>query len=116
MINGAHLILYSKDAAADREFIRDKLGFTGVDAGGGWLIFQLPPAELAAHPTGGEPVTELYLMCDDIGGTLAELTAKGARVSEQVSDQGWGLLASIGLPSGAALGIYQPKHQTAHSS
>ena len=77
MINGAHVILYSTDAEADRVFIRDVLGFAGVDAGGGWLIFKLPPAEIAVHPTDGPGKHEFYLMCDDIEKTLEELTARG---------------------------------------
>ena len=115
MISGAHVILYSADADADRAFIRDVLGFAHVDAGGGWLIFKLPPAEVAVHPTDGPPVNELYLMCDDLAGFLAEIEAKGVEVADGPSDQGWGVLASIRLPSGAALGVYQPRHPVAHS-
>jgi catechol 2,3-dioxygenase-like lactoylglutathione lyase family enzyme len=114
MINGAHVILYSTDAEADRVFIRDVLGFTGVDVGGGWLIFQLPPAEIAVHPTDGLGKHEVYLMCDDIEKTLANLTARGVAISRPVSDQSWGLLASIKLPSGSDLSIYQPRHPTAY--
>src|SRR2546421_12520660 len=110
MINGAHIILYSTDAEADRVFIRDVLGFAGVDAGDGWLIFQLPPAEVAVHPTDGPGQHELYLMCDDIAQTLAEFTAKGIAISRGVSDRGWGQIASIKLPSGAELSMYQPRH------
>ena len=115
MFNGAHVILYSSDADADRAFIRDVLGFAHVDAGGGWLIFKLPPAEVAVHPTEGPPSSELYLMCEDVNGLLAELAAKGVEVSKPVSDQGWGLLAAVRLPSGADLGVYQPRHPVAHS-
>ena len=114
MINGAHLILYSTNAEADRAFIRDVLGFAGVDAGGGWLIFKLPPAEIAVHPTDGLGKHELYLMCDDIEKTLADLTAKGVMISRPLSDESWGLLASIKLPSGSELSIYQPRHLTAY--
>jgi hypothetical protein len=114
MINGSHIILYSTDAEADRVFIRDILGFAGVDAGNGWLIFKLPPAEIAVHPTDGLVKQEFYLMCDDIEKTLAELTAKGVTISQQVSDQGWGLIASVKLPSGSDLSIYQPRHPTAY--
>src|SRR3954447_12866484 len=99
MINGSHVILYSTDADADRAFIRDKLRFAHVDARDGWLIFQLPPAEIAVHPS-GEPKHEFFLMCDDIAATLADLKAAGVEVSQPVSDQGWGLLAAIKLPSG----------------
>jgi hypothetical protein len=114
MINGAHVIVYSRDADADRTFLRDALGFTGVDAGGGWLIFKLPPAELAVHPTEGETKHEFYLMCDNIESLLAELTAKGVDVARPVSDEGWGLLASIRLPSGSDLALYEPRHPTAY--
>jgi len=114
MINGAHVILYSRDADADRAFIRDVLGFAGVDAGGGWLIFKLPPAEVAVHPTDGDPQHELYLMCDDIGTTLEELAAKGVEVVQPVRDEGWGLLASIRLPSGSELSLYEPRHPVAY--
>lgn len=115
MINGAHVILFSRDAEADRAFIRDVLGFPHVDAGDGWLIFALPPAEIALHPTDGEPKHELYLMCDDIAGTLDGLRGTGVEISREVSDQGWGLLAAIRLPSGGELALYQPRHPVAHS-
>jgi catechol 2,3-dioxygenase-like lactoylglutathione lyase family enzyme len=114
MINGAHVIIYSADADADRAFIRDTLGFAGVDAGDGWLIFKLPPAEIAVHPAVGEPKHEFYLMCDDVQNVLAELTAKGVVVSQPVSDEGWGLLASIRLPSGSDLPLYEPRHPVAY--
>jgi predicted enzyme related to lactoylglutathione lyase len=121
MINGAHVILYSRDAEADREFIRDVLGFAHVDAGHGWLIFQLPPAEVAVHPADGVPdgvpdgvhSHELYLMCDDIAATIAVLAAKGAEVSADLSEQRWGIVATITLPSGAPLSLYQPRHSRA---
>ena len=114
MINGAHIILYSTDAEADRVFIRDVLGFASVDAGDGWLIFKLPPAEVAVHPTEGLGKHEFYLMCDDIEKTLADLSARGVTISSPVSNQSWGLLASIKLPSGSELSIYQPSHPTAY--
>jgi catechol 2,3-dioxygenase-like lactoylglutathione lyase family enzyme len=114
MINGAHVILYTADAEADRAFIRDTLGFAHVDAGGGWLIFKLPPAEVAVHPTDGPPSHELYLMCDDIEGLLADLGAKGVEIAKPVSDQGWGLLAAVRLPSGGELPLYQPRHPVAY--
>ena len=110
MINGAHMILYSTDADADREFLRDVLGYNHVDAGGGWLIFELPPAEVAVHPTDGAPQHELYLMCDDIDADLAALAAKGVTVSEVIHEEPWGRVGSISLPSGAPLPIYQPLH------
>jgi catechol 2,3-dioxygenase-like lactoylglutathione lyase family enzyme len=114
MFTGTHVILYSRDAEADRAFIRDTLGFPGVDAGGGWLICKLPPAEIAVHPTDGEPAHELYLMCADVEQVLAECTAKGVEIAEPVSDQGWGRLASIRLPSGTPLPLYEPRHPVAY--
>jgi hypothetical protein len=114
MINGAHIIIYSTDAEADRIFIRDVLGFKWVDAGEGWLIFKLPPAEIAVHPTEGPGKHEFYLMCDDLERMLAVLSARGVTISQTVSDQGWGLLASIKLPSGSELPIYQPRHPTGY--
>lgn len=114
MINGSHVIVYSRDADADRAFMNDVLGFDGVDAGGGWMIFKLPPAEVAVHPTGDEPFHEFYLMCDDIAALVADLTAKGVEVSRPISDEGWGLLAAIRLPSGAEQSIYEPRHPLAH--
>src|SRR5258708_20810834 len=99
MINGAHIILYSTDAEADRVFIRDVLGFAGVDAGDGWLIFKLPPAEIAVHPTNGPGKHEFYLMCDDIENTLADLTARRVPISHPPSTQRWGLLAPSKRPS-----------------
>jgi hypothetical protein len=114
MINGVHIIVYSRDADADRAFIRDVLGYPHVDGGGGWLIFKTPPAELAVHPAEGAESHELYLMCDDVSATVAELTAKGVEFAKPVSDQGWGLLTSIRLPGGGELGLYQPRHPTAY--
>jgi uncharacterized glyoxalase superfamily protein PhnB len=114
MINGVHFLLYSADADADRAFIRDKLRFASVDAGDDWLIFQLPPAEVAVHP-GGQSEHEIYLMCDDINATLAELKDQGVEIASPVADRGWGLIAAIRLPSGADLGIYEPRHPIAHT-
>jgi catechol 2,3-dioxygenase-like lactoylglutathione lyase family enzyme len=114
MISGAHVILYTTDAEADRAFIRDVLAFPWVDAGAGWLIFKLPPAEVAVHPTEGSAKHEFYLMCDDLEETLAELTAKGVSISRPPRDESWGMLASIHLPSGAELFLYQPRHPTAY--
>jgi catechol 2,3-dioxygenase-like lactoylglutathione lyase family enzyme len=113
MITGAHVIVYSRDADADRAFVRDILGFPHVDVGGGWLIFKLPPAEVAVHPADEHVVHELYLMCDDVTATLADLRAKGVEVGE-VSDQGWGLLTTIRLPGGGDLGLYEPRHAKAY--
>ena len=110
MINGAHAVVFSPQAEKVRAFFRDVLGLSFVDAGGGWLIFALPPAELAVHPADGDTRHELYLMCDDIHATLAELTGKGVEVAREVSDQGWGLLSAIRLPDGTELAIYEPRH------
>jgi predicted enzyme related to lactoylglutathione lyase len=114
MINGAHVIVYSRDADADRAFIRDVLGFAHVDAGDGWLIFKLPPAEVAVHPTGEEPKHEFYLMCDDLEATLAELGEKGVKLAQPVVNAGWGALATIRLPSGSELSLYEPRHPVAY--
>jgi catechol 2,3-dioxygenase-like lactoylglutathione lyase family enzyme len=113
MITGAHALLYSNDAEKDREFMRDVLGFKGVDAGEGWLIFALPPAEVGVHPADDNAGhTELYLMCDDVDATITDLRAKGVECTEP-QDQGWGILTNITLPSGGKLGMYQPRHATA---
>ena len=108
MIVGAHAIIYSRDAEADRAFIRDVLGFDSVDAGGGWLIFALPPSEVAIHPDDQGDRAELYLMCDDIAATAKELG-----ISEPIQEMRWGRLVHIKLPSGAQLGLYEPKHPVA---
>jgi catechol 2,3-dioxygenase-like lactoylglutathione lyase family enzyme len=115
MIDGAHVIIYSRDAEADRAFIRDVLGYPNVDTGGGWLIFRAPPTELAVHPIDGPEKHELYLMCDDIEATVTELTAKGVVFATSVSDEGWGLLTAIRLPGGGELGLYEPRHPRAHA-
>ena len=111
-ITGVHAILHTRDAEADRRWFADVLGLESVDAGGGWLIFALPPAELAAHPAssqGGGDV-ELYLMCDAIETTMQELRDKGVAFDGPVSDQRWGRVTKIVLPSGARLGLYEPRH------
>ena len=110
MITGVHAIVFSPEADQVRAFLRDVLGLSSADAGGGWLIFALPPAELAVHPADGATRHELYLMCDDIHATLAELRGKGVEVAKDVADQGWGLLAAIQLPDGSELPIYEPRH------
>src|SRR5438552_6234531 len=112
MIFGAHMIIYSKDATADRLFFRDVLGFPTVDAGQGWLIFALPPAELGVHPAEKEMSHELYFMCDDVNRTIAELNTKGVKCTE-MHDAGWGLLTSFEIPGGGKIGLYQPRHPTA---
>jgi catechol 2,3-dioxygenase-like lactoylglutathione lyase family enzyme len=109
MINGAHVVIYSKAPEADRAFFRDVLQFPSVDAGHGWLIFALPPSEAAFHDSDDNDKHELYFMCDDIKTTLAELKKKKVPVSE-LSEQRWGSLASFTLPGGGKVGIYQPKH------
>lgn len=109
MITGVHAIVFSTQAERVRTFFADVLGTSSVDTGGGWRIFALPPAEIAVHPADA-PRHELYLMCDDINVTLAELAAKGVEVASEVSDEGWGLLASLRLPDGAEFGIYEPRH------
>lgn len=110
MITGIHAIVFSPEAEQVRAFFRDVLGLSSADAGGGWLIFALPPAELAVHPADGDTRHELYLMCDDIHATLAELQGKGVDVAKDVTDQGWGLLAAIRLPDGSELPVYEPRH------
>ncbi len=110
MITGMHAIVFSPDAGKVRAFFADVLNLPSADAGGGWLIFALPPAELAVHPADGDGRHELYLMCDDIHTTLAELRARGVEVARGISDQGWGLLAAIRLPDGEEFPIYQPRH------
>jgi hypothetical protein len=112
MITGVHTIIFGEDADAIRGFLGDTLGLEGVDAGGGWLIFKLPPAEVAAHPSEGGATHELYLMCDDIEATMAELGAKGVEFSGPANDEGWGLLTHIKVPGGGELGLYEPRHAT----
>ena len=111
-INGAHILLYSKDAEADRAFFRDVLGFRSVDAGHGWLIFKLPPAEAAVHPAEGESGVELYLMCDDLQAVIESLAAKHVACTA-VERARWGLKTAIRLPGGGHLVLYQPTHPTA---
>lgn len=111
MISGTHIVLYSTNAEADRAFLRDSLGFPHVDAGHGWLIFALPPAEAAIHPA-DTPKHELYLMCDDLKSAIATLTKKGATFSP-IEEARWGSITKLRLPSGAEIGLYQPKHKTA---
>ena len=112
MIFGAHVVVYSKDAEADRAFFRDVLGLASVDAGHGWLIFALPPAELAVHPADQNDHHELYLMCDDLQAEIATLGTKGVPCSD-IEEARWGSIAKISLPGGGVVGLYQPKHPTA---
>lgn len=120
MITGIHFLLYSKDAEADRLFFRDVLGFRAVDAGEGWLIFALPPAEMGIHPSSsvqrhGEPdilQTDLYLMCDDLRSVIESLESRNVSCTE-IQEAAWGLRTTIKLPSGGEIGLYQPVHATA---
>lgn len=108
-ITGAHAIIYSTDAEADRALLRDVFGFKHVDAGGGWLIFALPPAEIAVHPSDENDKHELYFMTDDIGGFVREMKRRNVPCAE-VKDQGWGRLTHITLPGGGTLGVYEARH------
>ena len=112
MISGAHMIVNSKNAEADRAFFRDVLGFASVDAGHGWLIFALPPAEAAFHPADETGRHELYLMCDDLKAEMSALAKKGV-VCSDVHQERWGSITKLRLPSGGSIGLYQPKHPTA---
>lgn len=109
MISGAHVVIYTKDAEADRAFFRDVLGFKSVDAGHGWLIFALPPAEAAVHPAETNGAHELYLMCDDLRAEMASLTKKKIKCSK-VEEARWGSITKVQLPGGGKVGLYQPKH------
>ena len=115
MIFGAHVIVYSQDAEADRVFFRDVLGFTSVDAGHGWLIFALPPAEAAFHPAEENDRHELYFMCDDLKAEMSALKKKGVACSD-IHNERWGSITKISLPGGGKIGLYQPKHPTALAS
>jgi predicted enzyme related to lactoylglutathione lyase len=112
MINGVHAVIFTNDAEGLRAFVRDVLGFSSVDAGGGWLIFALPPAELAAHPADADGHHELYLMCDDVEATVDELQHKGVEFTGPITDEGFGLMTAMRLPSGGELGLYEPRHPT----
>lgn len=109
MITGAHSIIYSKDPAADRAFLRDVLKLPNVDVGEGWLIFGLPPSEVAVHPSEKNDVHEFYLMCSDITTFVAEVTRRGANCGP-ILNRGWGLLTQLSLPGGGKLGVYEPRH------
>jgi len=109
VIIGAHSVIFSTDPEADRAFLRDVLELPNVDVGEGWLIFGLPPAEVAVHPSEKNDVHELYLMCDDVAALVAEMSQRGVACAP-VKDLGWGLLTRVTLPGGGALGIYQPRH------
>jgi len=109
MIIGAHSIIYSKKPGADRAFLRDVLGFPHVDVGEGWLIFGLPPAEVAVHPSDGNDIHEFYLMCADVEAFVAAMDERNIACSP-VQSMGWGLLTKVTLPGGGTLGVYQPRH------
>ena len=111
MIDGAHVILFVPDAEATRAFLRDVLELPAVDAGEGWLIFALPPTELAAHPTSGDVSHELYLLCDDLAATVADLRAKGVEFVDEPSERDWGTVITLKVPGGGTLALYQPKHK-----
>ena len=113
MINGSHVILYSRDPDADRAFFADALEQPHVDAGGGWLIFQLPPAELAVHPSDGPGGHELFFMCDDVEATVRDLRAKGVEFTQDLSDERWGRVTRFRLPGGGEVGMYEPRHPRA---
>jgi catechol 2,3-dioxygenase-like lactoylglutathione lyase family enzyme len=109
MINGSHIVIYSKDPEADRAFFRDLLKFPFVDAGQGWLIFAMPQTEAAFHDAENNDRHELFLMCDDVAATLKDFKSKNVNVSE-VTEQRWGKLATFTLPGGGKISIYEPKH------
>jgi len=109
MIHGAHVIVYSRDSGADRDFFRDVLEYPFVDVGHGWLIFALPPAELAVHPSDENDKHELYFMCDDVQAFIAQMKARGVACSE-VHEERWGSITHLTLPGGGKIGVYQPKH------
>ena len=110
MITGIHALIFSKQTKRTLAFLRDKLGFKGVDAGNGRLIFALPPAELGVHETRGRSEHELYLMCDDLAKTVKRLGAKGVKLAAPVTDAGWGLVTRLKMPGGATIGLYEPRH------
>jgi predicted enzyme related to lactoylglutathione lyase len=115
LISGAHVLIYSRDADADRAFFKEVLGLDSVDSGGGWLIFALPPSEVAVHPTEEDERHQLYLLCDDIESTARELEGKGVSLKRPFDEARWGRVTEITLPGGGRIGLYQPKHPLAHA-
>ncbi len=113
MINGSHVIVFSTDPEADRAFFRDVLEQPHVDAGGGWLILKLPPAELAVHPSDGPTGHELYFMCDDVEATVRDLSAKGVEFTQEIAEERWGRITRFRLPGGGEVGMYEPRHPRA---
>jgi predicted enzyme related to lactoylglutathione lyase len=113
VINGSHVIVFSRDPEADRTFFADVLTQPHVDAGGGWLIFQQPPAELAVHPSNGAGGLELYYMCDDIDATMQALRAQGVEFTQDITEERWGRLTRFRLPGGGEVGMYEPRHHRA---
>ena len=113
MINGGHVMMYDRDAAAMRAFMTDVLGLASVDAGGGWTLMQVPPTELGIHPTEGEGSWDFYFMCDDIEATVKEIEGRGG-VCGPRADRGWGVVCEIKGPGGRAIALYEPRHPTAH--
>jgi catechol 2,3-dioxygenase-like lactoylglutathione lyase family enzyme len=117
VINGTHTIIYAEDAEQARGFFRDVLGYANIDAHDGWLIFKMPPAELGVHPAGEAAPTghhEIYLMCDDVEATVAELEAKGVEFTAPIENQGFGMMTRFRVPGAGGMGLYQPRHQTAY--
>src|SRR3954447_18136385 len=110
MITGVHAIVYTTNPDADRVFFQNVLGLESVDAGGGWLIFALPPAELACNPAQDGGSAELYLMCTELDNTCVALEEAGVEFAAPVTDQGWGLVTRIRVPGFGALGLYEPRH------
>lgn len=113
MITGSHVIVFSRDAEGDRAFLADVMGQPHVDAGGGWLIFRLPPAELAVHPSDGPVAQELYFLCDDVESTVRDLEARGVEITQGITDERWGRATRFRLPGGSEVGLYEPRHPLA---
>jgi catechol 2,3-dioxygenase-like lactoylglutathione lyase family enzyme len=113
MINGSHVVVFSRDPEADRACFVDVLGQPHVDAGGGWLIVRLPPAELAVHPSDGASGQELFFMCDDVEATMRDLRAKGVEFTQGITEERWGRLTRFRLPGGGEVGMYEPRHPRA---